>query len=219
MHPPDLAYPQRNNAPDDERLPGRGRPRPRSTEHDAAGREPGPTDSSSADREFVDAAGNPRTWPAAPHSRNLWPFGIVAAFVVFIVGTVTLVLLSRLQRDDLVTADYYARELRYQDQIESAERTRHIRDQVQVTHDPTAQQIAITLPPQHASLRPTGTIQLYRPSAADQDREVPLDPDLTGHQALDARALESGVWRVRVHWSVNGEDYAVEERLVIPKQP
>ena len=156
---------------------------------------------------------------AYPHSRNLWPFGIVIAFVVFIAGTVTLVLLSRLQRDDLVTADYYARELRYQDQIESAERTRRIRDQVRVTHDPAAQQIAITLPPQHASLRPTGTIQLYRPSAADQDREVPLDPDLTGHQALDSRALESGVWRVRVHWTVNGEDYAVEERLVIPKHP
>lgn len=163
--------------------------------------------------------GAPRTWPSAPQTRNLWPFGIIAAFVLFISGTVTLVLLSRLHRDDLVTADYYARELRYQDQIESAERTRRIRDQVRVTHDPAAQQIAITLPPQHASLRPAGTIQLYRPSAADQDREVPLDLDLTGHQALDARALGPGVWRVRVHWTVNGDDYAVEERLVIPKHP
>ena len=34
-----------------------------------------------------------------------------------------------------MATDYYARELRYQEQIESAERTRHVRDQVHVTHD------------------------------------------------------------------------------------
>lgn len=153
-----------------------------------------------------------------PHCpRNLWPVGIIAAFVVFIAATATLIVLSTLHRDDLVTADYYARELRYQDQIESAERTRLVRDQVHVAHHAAQQQIAVALPPQHASLRPTGVIELYRPSGANQDRAIPLDLDLTGHQHLDARGLSPGLWRVRVRWTVDGDDFAVDERIVIPK--
>jgi nitrogen fixation protein FixH len=163
-------------------------------------------------------AGEPLTWPSAPQPRNLWPVGIVAAFAVFIAATATLIVLSTSQRDDLVATDYYARELRYQDQIESAERTRHVRDQVHVTHDAARQQIDLTLPPQHARQRPAGLIQLYRPSAADQDLEIPLDLDLAGHQRLDAHTLGPGLWRVRVRWTVDGDDYAVDERIVIPKR-
>ena len=156
------------------------------------------------------------TSPAPPPARSLWPAGIIAAFAVFITGTVALIVLSASGHDDLVTADYYARELRYQDQIESAERTRHVRDQVHVAHDAARQQIDVTLPPQHARQHPDGVIQLYRPSAADQDREIRLDLDRAGHQRLDARTLAPGLWRLRIRWTVNGDNYTVDERIVLP---
>jgi len=141
--------------------------------------------------------------------------GIVTAFAVFIAATATLILLSTSQRDDLVATDYYARELRYQDQIESAARTRHRPPQVRVTHDAARQQIDLTLPPQHASQRPAGLIQLTG-GGGGPDREIPLDLDLAGHQRLDAHALGPGLWRVRVRWTVDGDDYAVDERMSSP---
>jgi hypothetical protein len=155
--------------------------------------------------------------PPSPHPtlRSWWPQGIVAAFILFIAGTLVLVVLSTRQRDELVMTDYYDQELRYQQQLDRLQRTESVRHQVRVAYEAAARQIRISLPPQHASTRPSGRIQLYRPADARHDREFDLDLDLTGHQLLDARDLPDGLWRVKIRWSVEREEFSLDERLVI----
>ncbi|MBE7501227.1 MAG: FixH family protein [Verrucomicrobiales bacterium] len=146
---------------------------------------------------------------------TLWPLGIVAAFAVFILGTASLIVFSIFHREDLVTADYYEQELLHQEHINRLERTHPLRDQVRVAYSPESQQMLIALPPLHANLHPTGSIHLYRPSAAREDRHFDLDLDPLGRQALDTRDLPQGLWRVRIRWTASGHDYAIDERIVV----
>ncbi|MCZ7641243.1 MAG: FixH family protein [Verrucomicrobia bacterium] len=105
--------------------------------------------------------------PSSPVPRpTLWPLGIVTAFALFMLGTAGLIVFSTFHREELVTADYYEQELRHQEQINRLERTEPLRDQVGVAYSPERQQLVISLPPQHAAPHPTGSIHLYRPSAA-----------------------------------------------------
>ena len=146
---------------------------------------------------------------------NPWPLGIVLAFAVFIAGTATLVVLACSQRSDLVRADYYEQEILHQQQIDRLERTQRSAPDARVTYDRARARLEVSLPASQALRGPQGRIHLYRPSAANLDRYIPLDLDASGQQTLDATDLEPGLWRVRVSWSVDQEDFQLDQRLVV----
>lgn len=146
---------------------------------------------------------------------NPWPLGIVLAFAVFIAGTATLIVLACSQRTDLVRADYYEQEILHQQQIDRLERTQRSAPDARVTYDRAHARLEVSLPALQASRGPQGQIHLYRPSAANLDRHIPLELDARGQQTLDATDLLPGLWRVRVSWSVDQEEFQLDERLVV----
>ncbi len=148
-------------------------------------------------------------------STNFWPLGIVLAFALFIVGTALLIVLAFSQKSDLVSADYYEREIRFQSQIDRVERTRALGSEVAIEYDANSRRIRIAVPAEHAHGVLAGQIELYRPSAARLDRKVKLEPDVAGVQSLDASMLSPGLWKVRVSWTVEQRDYFFDRDLVI----
>ena len=76
-------------------------------------------------------------------------------------------------------------------------------------------QILITLPPVLLADRFCGTVELYRPSAPEFDRELPLAPKSDGTQSIDASKLAPGPWLVRVKWNAGGEAYFLEQKIKI----
>jgi hypothetical protein len=120
-----------------------------------------------------------------------------------------------LQKADLVSKDYYEQELRFQGQIDRAERTRREASQAAVAYDAADQHITVSLPPGQARGKLSGNIELYRPSAAGLDRAVKLEPDANGVQRLDASNLAPGLWKVRVSWTVEKQDYYLEQKVVL----
>jgi nitrogen fixation protein FixH len=146
--------------------------------------------------------------------RSLWPIAIMAFFAVAITFFVGFVFWAIRQRNDLVTADYYEREVRYQTQLDSLNRSQSFAAQTVVTFAPGSREILITLPPEQTQ-GATGTIQLYRPSDARLDRDVPLALNADGVQRLDARELRTGLWKVRVQWTVSGADYFLDQPVIV----
>lgn len=148
---------------------------------------------------------------------NPWPYGIVAVFVVFITSIATVVTYISRHRVDLVSADYYEQEIRFQQRLDQMNRTAALGAPARVGFKADTREIQIQLP---AAVAPgdrfEGRLQLYRPSAAGMDREVLLAPDARGAQSFPAPDLAAGVWKARLHWSVNGQAYFAEERLIIP---
>ncbi|HXP59194.1 MAG TPA: FixH family protein [Dongiaceae bacterium] len=149
-------------------------------------------------------------------TRNLWPYGIILTFVLFISGTATLVFVACSQKVDLVSDDYYEQELRYQQQVDRLDHTQNLHGAAAVTFDPAALSITISLPATPVQLPILGRICLYRPSDVRLDREVALAVDAAGTQHVDASKLQTGLWRVRVFWTADGKDYFVDRSIVVP---
>ena len=152
-------------------------------------------------------------------TRNLWPLGIILTLTVFITGTVGLVVMACSQRVDLVSPDYYERELKYQGQIDRVERTHRAANQGSVAYDAAGKCITVSLPADQVSLAVWGSIELYRPSAAGMDHAVSLKPDAKGIQRLDASGLAPGLWRVRVSWTSEKQNYYLEQAVVVGSKP
>jgi len=152
-------------------------------------------------------------------NRNLWPLGIILTLVFFFAGTVGLIVMACSQKVDLVRPDYYEQELKFQNQIDQVERTHRAASQASVAYDAAGKCIVVSLPPGQVAHEIRGRIELYRPSAAGLDRTVELAPDPKGVQRLDAAGLAPGLWKVRVSWTVEQQDYYLDQKVVVGAKP
>ena len=151
---------------------------------------------------------------SATPSRNPWPIAIVAWFIGFALCLAVFIVWAARQRQDLVAANYYENEIRYQQQLDRMNRSQSFDAEAVVTYDPAQRRIVIALPAAQ-SLGATGSIHLYRPSDARLDRDVPLAVNVEGVQHLAAGELRAGCWKVRVQWSSGGKDFFVERVVLI----
>jgi nitrogen fixation protein FixH len=154
--------------------------------------------------------------PLTPPPRSLWPISIIVFFGVAIVGIVLFVAFCNLHSEELVSADYYEQEVRFQGQMERVQRTQALGAKPGVRFDAAARVIRLEFPAGVLESSTTGHVMLYRPSARQQDREIQFDPALGGSQTIDASQLSPGLWRVRTSWTTAGREYFAEEKLVIP---
>jgi hypothetical protein len=147
-------------------------------------------------------------------SRNLWPYGIIAAFGLFLSGTAGLIVIAATHPQSLVSGNYYEQEIKYQGRIDGA--TRAKQSGATVNFDSAARRLVISLPATQAGRDLSGQIELYRPSAAGLDRQFKFQPDAEGRQSLDLAGLAEGPWEIRVAWNIGGEDYFLDRKIVIP---
>lgn len=154
--------------------------------------------------------------PAAVSKFNPWPASIVATFVVFVAGTISLVVLASKDRSDLVAADYYEQEIRYQSRIDQIRRTEPFAREITAAYDPARGQVTLALPARHAAAGTTGEVCFYRPNHAGADLSFPLAVDSKGIQHLPAPDLKPGLWKVRLHWKFEAQDYFADRPLVVP---
>ncbi|HWD17808.1 MAG TPA: FixH family protein [Verrucomicrobiae bacterium] len=145
---------------------------------------------------------------------NPWPAGLFLFFVVFVVYIVGFVIFASRQHMELVRADYYDQEIRFQQQIDRERRTAPIMAHAAIDYDRARQSITVSLPSVKTNDL-AGEISLYRPSDSELDRDVALALDAAGRQAIDSRALRAGLWRVRVAWKAGGQDYFFEKPIII----
>jgi nitrogen fixation protein FixH len=149
-------------------------------------------------------------------NRNLWPLGILVTFGLFFAGMAGVVVIAATHREHMVNDNYYEQELRYQDQINSVDRTQ--KSGAAMAYDAGAGFVTIKLPAACVPQQLSGTIQLYRPSEPKLDRIFPLTPDASGTQALDVSKLDAGLWLVRAKWAAGGQDYFLEQKITVHGQ-
>lgn len=149
---------------------------------------------------------------------NPWPVTIIVFFSVAVCAAIGFVIFCTRQTVDLVAADYYDQEVRYQDQLDRIHRAASLQAPARVEYHYATGRITVSLPPEHLQPALKGWIQLYRPAAARLDQKLPLQVDATGAQVIDARSLNDGRWHVRVSWNLNGVDYYFDQKLVIGRK-
>ena len=151
-----------------------------------------------------------------PHIKNPWPVGLVLFFIVFASYIVGFVIFACRQKMDLVRADYYDQEIRFQKQIDRVQRSAPILADADINYNRAGDVVTVRLPSvkdEHGG----GTGSFYRPSAATMDDSVELGLDTNGQQSMSVHSLCAGLWKVRVQWRMLGREYYFEKPIVIKR--
>jgi hypothetical protein len=146
---------------------------------------------------------------------NPWPVSIIVFFSVAVCAAIGFVIFCLRQKVELVAADYYDQEVRYQEQLDRIHRASSLQAPAKVEYNAVTQRILVSLPPDHLNPSLKGWIQLYRPAASKLDQKLPLQVDATGSQVIDAKSLNAGLWHVRLSWHLDGRDYYFDQKLTI----
>lgn len=134
-----------------------------------------------------------------------WPTMIVlsfAAFIVFILSFVMLTFTDKRFDHDLVTDNYYGKELLLQDEINQQQQAFKLK--LNPIIKTTSEGIAIQFPQLSATEDVVGIVSLYRPSNRRLDFEIPISLS-SSFMLIPDSMLVDGRWDLTVDWKVNGE--------------
>lgn len=141
-----------------------------------------------------------------------WGSWIVLSFVVFALGTFTMVYISMNSRVDLVTDDYYEKELKYQDHIDVLKNTNTIESNVSFTFKRSS--VSISYPNVDVPSKYSGVVMFFRPSDKTLDFSRPVSIDSTYSQTIATDTLLRGMWRMKISWNVGEKQYYTEQPVI-----
>ena len=142
-----------------------------------------------------------------------WGTNIAIVYTLFAIGTLALVFVFMGQDVGLVTNDYYAKEIKYQDQIDKMNRTKALPEQLDISVEPI--NVKFTFPKIFKVMDYEGKIKFYRPSDKTKDFSVTISPDSTHSQFIQTTNLEKGLWKIQVDWIVKGNSYFNEKIIMV----
>lgn len=141
-----------------------------------------------------------------------WGNWIVVSFLLFAVFIAVLVTVCVRQDISLVSPDYYQEELVFQDQIERERNTELLAQRPSIKmRDQRTIQIDF---PQFNEIE-SGELILFRPSDPALDKKFRIEKTNQSSQQYVVHALQSGMYRARMVWTMAGKEFYFEEIIHI----
>jgi len=132
---------------------------------------------------------------------------IFVAFVLFAGFIATLVTVCMREDISLVSKEYYADELAYQDQITRINNTSalELKPEIIVSGD------LLMVSFDSLEFIDKGNLKLFCPSDASMDRSFELNAVKGPSFTYSLSGLKSGMYRVKLLWGMDSKDYYLEE--------
>lgn len=143
-----------------------------------------------------------------------WGYKITALYSSFALFIFIMVYKSSTLNTELVTKDYYAAEIAYQQRIDATRNSKALKQQVAIKYVADGQQVVVDFPEVGNNI--TGSALLFRPASAADDRKLAVKVADGEALAIPAADLAKGLWRLELAWQAGGTDYYNEEVIVIP---
>lgn len=144
-----------------------------------------------------------------------WPVAIGLIYGVFVLILIGFVIFSSFNSVDLVSPDYYAQELKYQQHINRVERTQQQNKNIRISYDQASRLIELEFPAGFEPEDIQGKILFFRPSNANLDQTYEVHPDHERKQYLKTDHLASGLWRVKIFWKIKNLEYYNDSTIYI----
>ncbi|WP_339922007.1 FixH family protein [uncultured Cyclobacterium sp.] len=139
-----------------------------------------------------------------------WGNGIFLLLVVFIGLMATLVTICVKQDDiHLVTENYYAEEIKYQEHIDRVTNTKATEGKV-MEFNVKSKTLQFKLP-----VGASGELHLFRPSDARLDRKIKVEIKDAAANVLPLEDLQPGYWKVKMTWEADGIAFFEEKKIDI----
>jgi len=141
-----------------------------------------------------------------------WGYIIVMVYSCFVLGIMTMVYLSAKENRDLVSENYYAEEIAYQNVIDQSSKAAALSAPVELTV--SANQLTIQLPHEFIKLHTKGHWTLYY--AADKKRDISGTFGSTnGIYHIQIPAGKSGQFLFKLQWESGNTAYYFEKPIVL----
>ncbi len=142
-----------------------------------------------------------------------WGTKITLVYVGFVMLIVSLVFISATNKSELVAADYYEQELKFQDRIDAIKNEQELA--VTINYEVLTQFIALNYLTKEIKNDFKGEVLFFRPSDSKKDIEVPLKFDSEGKQMINKSLLSKGMYKMCVYWKNEGKHFYKEAMITI----
>ena len=147
------------------------------------------------------------------HMKFNWGHGIVLVIVTGVLGFSSLVFITTREKIDMVTEDYYPKELKYDEQIAKIKNYNALSKKVVIKKE---KDILIQFPDNIADANQiSGLVHLYRPSdkSLDVEKDIKLSSDYI--MTLSSDKLIGGKYELIIEWEANSQPYLTKEALYV----
>lgn len=142
-----------------------------------------------------------------------WGAKIAALYIGFVLLIITMVFMSMNQKIDLVSDDYYEKELAFQTKINEMNNANNLSEKITYTF--ASEGININFPSAFKDKQVYGEIYLFRPSDASKDYKTKIR--LTNlKQVIASENISKGMYKMQISWSAENISYFIEEVIVVP---
>ncbi|MDG1729205.1 MAG: FixH family protein [Algibacter sp.] len=142
-----------------------------------------------------------------------WGTGIVLAFIGFISFIMYFIITMNVNNKydhDLVSEEYYADELKYQNDIDKLKNAKSLEENISFKR--TKEGLIIQFPTNANFKDITGKMFLYRPSNKQLDFETPISLSDSNLLIPDKRLVD-GRWNIKIDWQYKGKSYLFKESI------
>lgn len=138
--------------------------------------------------------------------------GIFAS--IYVIGVLIFVGFSTTQKINLVSKDYYPKEVKYQNRINKIKNAQEMLTPVII--EQVGDNILIQFPEGMQS-NVSGDIILYRPADYESDLKYQIILNKNGTHILSTKNLLKGRYTVKIDWKHNKTNYFKEEAIYLNK--
>lgn len=142
-----------------------------------------------------------------------WGIKVIVMYGLFAAGILLMVFVSMGKNVDLVSENYYEKEIKYQNQIDILRKSAEINNKIETVLN--GNEILINYNDSELKGRISGEIVFYRPSDAKKDFKVEINPGVNGIQSVASDNLDKGQWKIRFDIMQNNEKYFAEKTIFI----
>lgn len=144
-----------------------------------------------------------------------WSYKIIFAYVVFIVGIMSMVFIASQQTNEMQEDNYYAKELVYQKTIDGKNNLNKIANKLTIVNSNNS--VIVKIPAEVAVNIVDGNIYFLRPSDQSKDIKLMLKVDENSEQKIPTEKLINGLYSIKISWKSNGTPYFYEQNFMIVK--
>ncbi len=142
-----------------------------------------------------------------------WGTNIAIVYILFVIISVSMTVYMMNMDVELVTDDYYEKELDYQERINSINRTNALAEKVEFMQQENS--VSLKFPKLFPYNEIKGEVHLYRPSDEKLDVLQEIELDSTYTMKIDTEKLMRGYWKIKVDWRVKSVKYFNEFKLFL----
>lgn len=142
-----------------------------------------------------------------------WGTGIVlvmVGFISFILYFVITMSTDSAYSHDLVTEEYYAKEMAYQDEIDAETNTNNLAERI--ISKKVEEGWLLTFPKELNPAKIKGNVFLYRPSNQLLDFDIPMELS-SSDLLIPDKSLIDGRWNITIDWTYDGKSFMYKEEI------